>query len=117
MSYDFFLWRINRRVAPGEINETTVESWPDPDELRTTLARLYPTLRWNADAGTAIDTTGESPIRDLRLPESTSDRCPLVIRTSLRGRDTGGIRNIGRQLDCLVYDTQTNEILWQPGDD
>ena len=49
MSYDYFLWRTNRPVAPHEIDDTTVEGWSDRDALRKVLSELFPTLVWSAD--------------------------------------------------------------------
>ena len=117
MSYDYFLWRTHRRVAANEIDESTVEPWGDPEQLRAELTRLYPTLRWRDDfPNTAHDTDPRTAFWDIQVPSPDRDRAPISVRTSHRGHDQNQLRRLAQRLNCLVYDAQTGEILWQPGD-
>ena len=114
MSYDYFLWRTNRVVEAREIDESTVETWTDVDAIRTSLSKLWPSLVWEPDGGGANDCSAASAVTAVRLPTDGKPHDPLVVRTSHRASAKQDLVRLGELLKCLVLDTQTGEILWQP---
>ncbi len=117
MSYDYFLWRTNRVVEANDIDESTVETWTDLDSIRTSLSSLWPGLVWKADGSAADDCSGTSAIRAVRLPTGGKPHDPLVVRTSHRASAQEELVRLGEILRCLVLDSQTGRILWQPQND
>ena len=117
MSYDYFLWRTNRFVEPSDIDESTVETWTNVDEVRTSLSNLWPSLVWAPDGSTADDCSGTSAVRAVRLPTEAKSRDPLVVRTSHRASTEKELLRLGQLLRCLVLDSQSGRILWQPEGD
>ncbi len=114
MSYDYFLWRTNRIVEPDELDESTVESWQDVDSLRETISDLWPTMVWSQDGHTGDDCSGASSVRAVSLPSPDKAYDPLVIRASLHASSVVDLLRLGECLECLVYDTQSGEIVYQP---
>jgi len=117
MSYDYFLWRTNRVVEASEIDESTVETWTDIDAARKCLSSLWPSLVWKPDGSTADDCSGTTAVRSVRLPTDGKPHDPLVVRTSHRASAQQDLVRLGELLGCLVLDTQTGRILWQPRSD
>lgn len=117
MSYDYFLWRTNRVVEPGDIDESTVETWTNVDEVRIILSNLWPSLVWGPDGSTADDCSGTSAVKAVRLPTEGKPRDPLVVRTSHRASTEKELLRLGQLLRCLVLDSQSGRILWQPEGD
>ena len=114
MSYDYFLWRTKRPVTAQEINETTVETWSDPDAVREVISEMFPTLVWRPDNKVANDCSGATSIGGVRLPDVARNHDPLVIKTSHRVRSDEDLLALGKKLRCLVFDAQSGEILYQP---
>ena len=114
MSYDYFLWRMKRVVDAKEINESTVESWTDIERLRAVVSELWPTLKWRDGGPSGDDCSGATSVRAVSLPSPNKRHDPLVVRGSHRDDGTADVTELGRRLECLVYDTQTGEIVYQP---
>ena len=114
MSYDYFLWRMKKVVTSNEIDETTVKTWTDLDELRSALSEVVPSLVWRNDRHGADDCSGASSVSAVSLPTQGKAHDPLVIRASRRVVSRDDLLNVGKSLQCLVYDAQTGEIVYQP---
>ena len=114
MSYDYFLWRMNRHVEAADIDETTVESWRDLNPIRTAVRELWPTMVWDEDGNSGDDCSGATPVGAVRLPDLSRENDPLVIRASHRADATAELVKLGELLQCLVYDAQTGVIVYQP---
>ncbi len=114
MSYDYFLWRTNRFVTPDEVDETTVLTWTDIDAIRTTIAGLLPTMKWTEGGMRGDDCSGASSVGAVSLPTPGKKHDPLVVRASHRVDSGSDLLRIGQALACMVYDTQTGKIVYQP---
>ena len=97
MSYDYFLWRMKRVVTASEIDETTVETWTDIDEIRSALTELVPSLVWRNERNGADDCSGASSIGAVSLPTPGKEHDPLVIRASRRVASRNDLLNVGKR--------------------
>ena len=105
---------MNRVVDPPQIDETTVVSWDDVDHLRATVSEFLPTMIWAEDGTEGNDCSDASPIRAVSLPAPDQPHAPLVVRASQHASSVVNLIELGERLECLVYDTQTGDIVYQP---
>lgn len=108
MSYDYFLFRPRKFIAdPATIDETTLDPWGDPSDVRRLALDRIPGLQWPEDRGWGA-------IPDEFFEVSYGGGLIVSVRTSHRRDSRSRLEAVAIALNCMAFDTQTGEIVWQP---